>query len=94
MSETAYHATAFTLGAITGTCTVAGVIILIYRRRTVGPVFSATTGRQDHVRAAGRHPAGVGHDRHRQPHRPPARLPPDPRPLGSGRSSTSTPTRA
>jgi nitrate reductase gamma subunit len=43
VSETAYHAVAFTLGTIAGFCTLAGIAILIYRRRTVGPVFSATT---------------------------------------------------
>lgn len=43
ISETAYHAVAFTLGAVAGICTLAGIAILIYRRRTVGPVFSATT---------------------------------------------------
>jgi nitrate reductase gamma subunit len=32
-----------TLGAAAGFCTLAGAAILIYRRRTVGPVFSATT---------------------------------------------------
>ena len=30
--------------AIAGVCAVVGLAILIYRRRTVGPVFSATTG--------------------------------------------------
>ena len=43
ISETAYHAVAVSLGTIAGFCTLAGVAILIYRRRTVGPVFSATT---------------------------------------------------
>jgi nitrate reductase gamma subunit len=43
VSETAYHAAAVTLGAAAGFCTLAGAAILIYRRRTVGPVFSATT---------------------------------------------------
>jgi nitrate reductase gamma subunit len=43
VSETAYHAVAFTLGTLAGTATLAGAAILIYRRRTVGPVFSATT---------------------------------------------------
>ena len=43
VSETAYHAVAFTLGTVAGVATVAGAAILIYRRRTVGPVFSATT---------------------------------------------------
>jgi nitrate reductase gamma subunit len=43
VGETAYHAVAFTLGTVAGVCTLGGVAILIYRRRTVGPVFSATT---------------------------------------------------
>ncbi|HEY7597260.1 MAG TPA: respiratory nitrate reductase subunit gamma [Actinophytocola sp.] len=43
ISETAYHATAVALGVLAGTCTLAGAAILVYRRRTVGPVFSATT---------------------------------------------------
>jgi nitrate reductase gamma subunit len=43
ISETSYHATALTLGAVSGFMTLAGVAILIYRRRTTGPVFSATT---------------------------------------------------
>jgi nitrate reductase gamma subunit len=43
ISETAYHALAVGIGAIAGVCTLAGLVILIYRRRTVGPVFSATT---------------------------------------------------
>jgi nitrate reductase gamma subunit len=43
VSETAYHAVAFTLGTVAGVATLAGAAILIYRRRTVGPVFSATT---------------------------------------------------
>ena len=43
VSEGMYHASAVSLGAIAGFCTVVGMSILIYRRRTVGPVFSATT---------------------------------------------------
>src|SRR5262249_37318485 len=43
ISETAYHAAAASLGTAAGFCTLAGLAILIYRRRTVGPVFSATT---------------------------------------------------
>ncbi|MET9490883.1 respiratory nitrate reductase subunit gamma [Nocardia sp. NPDC006630] len=43
ISESMYHAASFSLGAIAGVATVAGLLILIYRRRTVGPVFSATT---------------------------------------------------
>ncbi len=33
----------FSLGVVAGVATVAGLAILIYRRRTVGSVFSATT---------------------------------------------------
>ncbi|MFF6996326.1 respiratory nitrate reductase subunit gamma [Streptomyces sp. NPDC008313] len=43
ISETAYHAVAFSLGTAAGICTLGGAAILIYRRRTTGPVFSATT---------------------------------------------------
>jgi nitrate reductase gamma subunit len=43
VSESAYHAAAAGLGTVAGFCTLVGVAILIYRRRTVGPVFSATT---------------------------------------------------
>lgn len=41
--EHAYHLAAVTLGTAAGFCTLAGLAILIDRRRTVGPVFSATT---------------------------------------------------
>jgi nitrate reductase gamma subunit len=43
VSERLYHATALTLGTIAGVCTLGGVAILVYRRRTTGPVFMATT---------------------------------------------------
>ncbi|KUN88483.1 nitrate reductase [Streptomyces bungoensis] len=43
VGETSYHVTAVTLGTVAGVCTLGGLAILIYRRRTVGPVFSATT---------------------------------------------------
>ncbi|WP_436786194.1 respiratory nitrate reductase subunit gamma [Yinghuangia sp. YIM S10712] len=43
VSEHAYHVVAVVLGTIAGVCTLGGLAILIYRRRTVGPVFSATT---------------------------------------------------
>jgi respiratory nitrate reductase, gamma subunit len=43
LSETAYHVQAVVLGGIAGVCTLTGITILIYRRRTTGPVFSATT---------------------------------------------------
>ncbi len=43
ISEGVYHFLAVSVGAVAGVCTVVGMAILIYRRRTVGPVFSATT---------------------------------------------------
>ena len=43
LSQDAYHLQALVLGAIAGFCTLVGVGILVYRRRTTGPVFSATT---------------------------------------------------
>ena len=43
LSEDAYHVLAVGVGAIAGFGTLVGLAILIYRRRTVGPVFSATT---------------------------------------------------
>ncbi|WP_343230759.1 respiratory nitrate reductase subunit gamma [Yinghuangia seranimata] len=43
LSESAYHAQAVVLGGVAGVATVAGLAILVYRRRATGPVFSATT---------------------------------------------------
>lgn len=43
LSEHAYHVQAVTLGTVAGICTLVGVVLLIYRRRTTGPVFMATT---------------------------------------------------
>jgi nitrate reductase gamma subunit len=43
ISETAYHLVALIGGIASGVLTVVGMTILIYRRRTTGPVFSATT---------------------------------------------------
>ncbi len=43
VSEHLYHLGAVTIGTAAGVATVVGMVILIYRRRTVGPVFSATT---------------------------------------------------
>ena len=43
MTEEIYHFLAVSIGAVAGVCTVVGMALLIYRRRTVGPVFSATT---------------------------------------------------
>ncbi len=43
VSESVYHVLAVAVGTVAGFCTLVGMAILIYRRRTVGPVFSATT---------------------------------------------------
>lgn len=43
VSEEAYHISAVVLGTVAGVATLGGLAILIYRRRTVGPVFTATT---------------------------------------------------
>lgn len=48
VTQEAYHVQALVLGGIAGFSTLAGIAILIYRRRTTGPVFSATT-RNDKV---------------------------------------------
>ena len=48
VSESAYHLVAVVGGLIAGAMAVVGLAILVYRRRTVGPVFSATT-RMDKV---------------------------------------------
>ncbi|MFC8502589.1 respiratory nitrate reductase subunit gamma [Pedococcus sp. NPDC057267] len=41
--EGLYHLLAVSLGGLAGLATLAGLVILVYRRRTVGPVFMATT---------------------------------------------------
>jgi len=43
VGEEAYHVLAVVLGTIAGVATLGGLAVLIYRRRTVGPVFTATT---------------------------------------------------
>lgn len=43
ISEHAYHLVATWAGSIAAVLTLAGLAILVYRRRTVGPVFLATT---------------------------------------------------
>jgi len=43
VSEHLYHVNALLIGGLAGVCTLVGVAILIYRRRTQGPVFLATT---------------------------------------------------
>ncbi|MDX6365292.1 MAG: nitrate reductase gamma subunit [Nocardioidaceae bacterium] len=48
VSEGLYHFLAVSVGALAGFATVTGMAILIYRRRTTGPVYSATT-RMDKV---------------------------------------------
>lgn len=48
ISDTLYHVLAISVGTVAGVCTVVGMALLVYRRRTVGPVFSATT-RMDKV---------------------------------------------
>ncbi|MGV0656088.1 respiratory nitrate reductase subunit gamma [Mycolicibacterium thermoresistibile] len=43
LSQHAYHIQALVLGGIAGVCTLTGIVLLVYRRRTTGPVFLATT---------------------------------------------------
>ncbi|WP_460071627.1 respiratory nitrate reductase subunit gamma [Streptomyces sp. YKOK-I1] len=43
ISAHTYHIGAVVLGTVAGVATLGGLAVLIYRRRTVGPVFSATT---------------------------------------------------
>ncbi|HYO20276.1 MAG TPA: respiratory nitrate reductase subunit gamma [Dermatophilaceae bacterium] len=43
VSQTLYHVNALVVGGLAGLCTLLGVSILVYRRRTTGPVFMATT---------------------------------------------------
>jgi nitrate reductase gamma subunit len=43
VTESGYHVTALLIGAVAGVCTLAGIAILVVRRRTSGPVFMATT---------------------------------------------------
>ncbi|GAB2628733.1 respiratory nitrate reductase subunit gamma [Nocardioides ginkgobilobae] len=43
ISDHAYHYVAVGGGLVAGVAVTVGMVILIYRRRTVGPVFSATT---------------------------------------------------
>lgn len=43
ISEGLYHVMAVAIGGVAGVCTLVGAVLLIYRRRTVGPVFMATT---------------------------------------------------
>nr|WP_236865802.1 respiratory nitrate reductase subunit gamma [Brevibacterium daeguense] len=43
LSEHAYHIMALGIGLVAGFGTLVGIVMLIYRRRTTGPVFMATT---------------------------------------------------
>ena len=43
VSEDMYHLNAVLLGSLAGAATLIGVAMLVYRRRTTGPVFAATT---------------------------------------------------
>jgi len=43
VTEGTYHFMAVSIGAVAGFATLVGMTILIYRRRTTGPVFSART---------------------------------------------------
>jgi len=43
ISQDGYHAMSLVLGTLAGVATLGGLLILIYRRRTTGPVFMATT---------------------------------------------------
>ncbi len=43
ISQDMYHWTALILGTVAGVATLVGILMLIYRRRTTGPVFMATT---------------------------------------------------
>jgi nitrate reductase gamma subunit len=43
VTEHLYHVNALVFGGLAGICTLVGIAILVYRRRTQGPVFLATT---------------------------------------------------
>ena len=43
ITQETYHAMALGAGAVAGLATLVGIALLIYRRRTTGPVFLATT---------------------------------------------------
>jgi len=43
LSQEVYHVNALVVGGLAGFCTLVGAVILVYRRRTSGPVFMATT---------------------------------------------------
>ena len=43
VTQEAYHLVALSAGTVAGVATLLGIALLIYRRRTIGPVFLATT---------------------------------------------------
>nr|WP_246165351.1 respiratory nitrate reductase subunit gamma [Arthrobacter yangruifuii] len=43
LNEDTYHFFALSVGILAGLATLVGIVLLIYRRRTTGPVFMATT---------------------------------------------------
>ncbi|WP_027331630.1 respiratory nitrate reductase subunit gamma [Mycolicibacterium tusciae] len=43
MTDHVYHIQAMVLGAVAGVTTLGGIALLVFRRRTTGPVFLATT---------------------------------------------------
>ncbi|MBC7593861.1 MAG: respiratory nitrate reductase subunit gamma [Kineosporiaceae bacterium] len=43
LSQHVYHLNALIVGGLAGFCTLVGLMILVYRRRTMGSVFMATT---------------------------------------------------
>ena len=43
ISDSGYHLVALSAGIVAGVATLVGIALLIYRRRTTGPVFLATT---------------------------------------------------
>ncbi|MEP7160357.1 MAG: respiratory nitrate reductase subunit gamma [Dermatophilaceae bacterium] len=43
ISQEMYHFSAISIGLVAGFCTLVGMVLLIFRRRSNGPVFSVTT---------------------------------------------------
>ena len=78
VSETMYHVMAVSLGFFAGAATLVGIVLLIYRRRTVGPGLRGHhQQRQDHVRLPRRRdlPRPAHHDGRRRGDRRRAQLP-------------------
>ncbi len=92
LHEHGYHLMALTIGGIAGLSTIVGMAILIYRRRTVGPVFSATTRNDKAMYVVLGLVILAGTCRHDVERQRCARLPRDRGARTSGRSSTPTRT--